>query len=421
MSPPIAELVASFDGARLWSDLEALATFRDEGASPHTRRAFGDSYETARAWLREQMDEAGLTTRRDAAGSLIGHQPGAHDLPPLVVGSHIDTVDGGGRFDGALGVLAAVELVRSLARADYVLAHPIEVVDFTAEEPNRYGSSCIGSRAWSGTLDARLLALTDADGETLAEAMRRAGGEIEQLGTARRSAESIAAYIELHIEQGPVLEREQLDVGVVSGIVGIRRVHARLTGRAAHAGTTPVGTRRDALAVASEVVLAVEQEARAAAGELIGTVGRLAVEPNAPNVVPGLVELSLEVRSLDEQRLDASLERIEATAQKAGADRQVAVAFSLLSELPAVAADPRLVAALEEGAAVAGAGTMRQPSWGGHDASQIARVAPVGMLFAPSRDGLSHHPDEWTSPEQCAIAGRTLLAGLALLDEQLAG
>ena len=421
MSEHAAALAARVQGDRLWADLETLAGFLDEGGSLYTRRAFGVAYEEARGWLRSQMEAANLVTRRDSAGTLVGSRVGRRELPALVTGSHIDTVEGGGRFDGALGVLAALELARVLDEARHTLAHPLEVVDFTAEEPNRYGSSCVGSRAWVGTLDSRLLGLTDDTGEALATAIARAGADAEQIDEARRGPGSIAAYVELHIEQGPVLEREGVDVGVVSGIVGIRRVKATAVGRAAHAGTTPIGARSDALATAAQIVLVVEAEARAAEGELIGTVGRLVAEPNAPNIVPGHVELSLELRSLDESRLDASLARIEEASQAAGAERGVAVSFELLSHLAPAPSDSRVVAALEDGARAAGVPARMMPSWGGHDASQIATIAPVGMLFAPSRNGLSHHADEWTSPEHCELACRSLLAGLVLLDERLAG
>ena len=414
------ELCGHVRGERLWADIETLASFRDEGAPPYTRRAFGPAYEEARTWLRAQMNAAGLVTRRDSAGTLIGSREGARALPALVTGSHIDTVDAGGRFDGALGVLAALELARALAAAGYQLAHPLEVVDFTAEEPNAYGSSLIGSRAWAGTLEERLLALTDDTGEPLSAALARAGGDVARLGEARRAEGSIAAYVELHIEQGPVLERANLDVGVVSGIVGIRRMRAVATGQASHAGTTPIDSRHDALGSAAEIVLAVEQEARRADGELIATVGRALVEPNAPNVVPGRVELSFELRSLEEGLLDEALGRIELTAMEAGVERGVEVAFMPLSRIEPVPADARVIAALEEGAEAASAQVRQMPSWGGHDASQVGSIAPIGMLFAPSRDGVSHNADEWTSPEQCELACRSLLAGLVLLDERLA-
>ena len=366
------------------------------------------------------MESAGLETRRDASGTLVGSRAGAHERPALVTGSHIDTVDGGGRFDGALGVLAAVELARVLAEAGHVLGHPLEIVDFTAEEPNPYGSSCVGSRAWAGTLDARLLELTDDAGETLATAIARAGADAERIADARRESGSIAAYVELHIEQGALLEQAALDVGVVSGIVGIRRLKVTATGQAAHAGTTPIDSRRDALATAAEIVLAVEAEARATERELIGTVGRLVAEPNAPNIVPSYVELSFELRSLDDSQLDDGLTRIQEAGQAAAGERGVAVTFEPLSQLAPAPSDPRIISALEDGARAAGAQARTMPSWGGHDASQIATIAPVGMLFAPSRDGLSHHAEEWTSPEQCERACRSLLAGLVTLDDRLA-
>lgn len=414
-----AELASGVQIERLWADLVALADFQDEGAAPYTRRAFRPAYEEGRQWLDATMAAAGLRTSRDAAGSLVGTRGGGQDLAPLVLGSHTDTVEAGGRFDGALGVLAAVEIARVLAESDHGLAHPLEVVDFTAEEPNAYGSSCIGSRAWAGVLDGALLDQTDADGEPLARALPRAGADLDALDSARREPGSLAAYVELHIEQGPLLERGGKDVGVVNGIVGIRRYAASLTGRASHAGTTPIDQRSDALATAAALVLAVEREAREADGALIGTVGRMLVEPNAPNVVPGRVELAFELRSLDDERIELALERIAADATSAGAERGVAVSIATRSQLAPVLADEHVVSALEAGARHVGASAASIPSLGGHDASQIAAIAPVGMLFAPSRDGISHHADEWTSPEQCAMATRALLGGLVALDASL--
>ncbi|MEZ5102688.1 MAG: M20 family metallo-hydrolase [Thermoleophilia bacterium] len=408
------------DAQRLWDDLMTLADILDEGAPPHTRLAFGPAYARARDWLTGRFEDAGLAVRRDAAGSLIGARPGRRDLPPLAVGSHVDTVDGGGRFDGPLGVLAALELARSLADAGETLEHPLEIVDFTAEEPNPYGSSCVGSRAWAGTLDTRLLALENADGEPLATALVRAGGDPGRVHEAHRPAGVLAAYVELHIEQGPILERDGLDAGVVTGIVAIRRLLISLAGKASHSGTTPIDVRRDALPAAAEVVLATERESRAAPGELLATVGWLRVEPNAPNIVPGRVELVVEARSLDPARRDAALDAIAATARAAGEARRLDVDVRHLSEVPAVVCDPRIVAALEAGCAEVGATSRRLTSGAGHDASQVSHVAPVGMLFAPSRDGLSHHADEWTSPEQCALAADALLAGVRALDRALA-
>ena len=407
------------DGARLWSELTALASILDEGSAPFTRRAFGRAYSEARDWLTGRMEEAGLSVRRDAAGSVVGSIGGAQDIPPIALGSHIDTVEGGGRFDGTLGVLAAVEVARTLADAGETLDHPLEIIDFTAEEPNPYGSSCVGSRAWAGSLDQRLLELTDVAGETLADALPRGGGDPARIDEARREPGSLAAYLELHIEQGPVLERDDVAVGIVTGIVAIKRVSVILTGHASHAGTTPMDARRDALAAAAELVLAVESAGVASGGELVATVGKAHIEPNAPNVIAGRVEVSVEVRSLARELRDPALGGICEAARAAAGSRQVEVEIRPLSELAPAVADERIIQALESGCASIGATSRRLPSWGGHDASQVAQIAPFGMLFAPPRDGLSHHADEWTSPEQCATAADALLVGLLELDKML--
>lgn len=412
--------VNRIDGARLWSDLEALAGIIDPGSTPFTRRAFGPAYAEARHWLVSRMEEAGLVVRRDAVGTVIGSTPRTRSPPPIVLGSHIDTVEGGGRFDGALGVLAALEVARTLADSGATLNHPLEIVDFTAEEPNPYGSSCIGSRAWAGTLNQQLLERTDADGETLADALPRAGGDPHRIDEARRAPGSVAAYLELHIEQGPVLEREGASVGIVTGIVSIRRVSVILSGHASHAGTTPMDVRQDALPAAAELVLAVERTARASGGELVATVGKARIEPNAPNVIPGRAELSLEVRSLSHRLCDAALDEVGQTARAAAKARGLNVDIRERSRLDTVTADERIVQALERGCTSIGVRAMQLPSWGGHDTSLISLIAPVGMIFAPSRGGLSHHPDEWTSPDQCAEAADALLAGLRELDRSFA-
>lgn len=401
----------------VWDDIEALAGFLDAGAPRYTRRPFGPAYAEARAWLAGRMAAAGLDVHGDAAGNLVGRRAGAEALPPIVLGSHVDTVRGGGRFDGALGVLAAIEVVRALSAEP--LRHPIEVVDFVAEEPTDYGPSTVGSRAWAGMLDETLLAARNADGETLAEALPRAGADLAHLAEARRESGSIAAYLELHIEQGDELERAGLDVAVVTGIVGIDRYTVVLDGEAAHSGTTPIRRRRDALAGAAEVVLGVEQEARAQPGKLVGTVGRLDVEPNAANVVPGRAELVLELRALGRDALEETAARVRALVEDLCARRGLGVETSLLSRVPPAHADPDVLEALERGCAAAGRSCTRLPSWAGHDASQIAQIAPFGMLFAPSRGGVSHHPDEWTSPEQVEAATDALLAGVRELDRGL--
>jgi N-carbamoyl-L-amino-acid hydrolase len=400
----------AIDGDRLWADLATLATFVDPGTGPYDRVVFGDAYAEGRAWLAGRMEEAGLEVRRDTAGNLIGRVAGRRALPAIATGSHTDTVLGGGRFDGPLGVLASLEVARALADAGAQLEHPLEVVDFVGEEPNRYGSSTVGSRAWAGTLDERLLAHTDAAGESLRDALPRAGANVARLAEARRAPGELAAYVELHIEQGPVLEREGLDVAIVSGIVAIRRLRIVLDGAAAHSGTTGMDVRRDALAAAAE------GEARSADGEALATVGCAVVEPNAPNVVPGRVTLVLEARALDGDVVEHVLERIVGAGRAAAGARGVVLSATPLSEVAAARADPAVVEALVRGCEAEGITWRRLPSFAGHDASQISLICPFGMLFAPCRDGVSHHPDEWVEPASASRAAQALLAGILALD-----
>lgn len=410
-------------GERVWRNLETLAAFIDEGMPLYTRRAFEPAYEAGRRWLGQCMAEAGLTVRRDAGGNLVGVLPSSHhdaETLSIVIGSHTDTVVGGGRFDGALGVLAGLEVARALSCASAGLAHDLEIVDFLAEEPTDYAVSTVGSRTWAGTLRREHLERRNPQGESLADALRRIGVDPDGIMAARREPGEIAAYIELHIEQGPVLEHRGLDVGIVTGIVSIRRLAVAVKGVAAHSGTTPMGDRRDALAGAAELVLAVEHAARESAGGVVATVGKIHVDPNASNVVPGLVECIVELRSLTAEALELVERRLQSAAEQARSTRGLEITVTEISVVPAAVADPRVVAALERGSAASGASSMRVASWAGHDASQVASIAPFGMLFAPSKGGVSHHPDEWTAPRQVAVAVQALYHGLLEVDRAVA-
>ena len=271
MSDPRARPAITPNLDRLQSDWERLSSFRAEGLPGWTRRPFTPAYRAARAWLADRMAAAGLTPEIDAAGNLIGRRAGrgrppvarapggpAGELQPIMVGSHTDTVTGGGRFDGSIGVLGAIEIVRCLEEAQRELAHPLEVVDFLAEEPTDFGISTVGSRGLVGALGAEALGRRDPQGQTLAEAIASVGGRPELIAAAARRPGSVALYLELHIEQGPVLETEGLRLGVVTGLTGIARCRMLIEGRADHAGTTPMAARRDALAAAAEIVLALE-------------------------------------------------------------------------------------------------------------------------------------------------------------------
>lgn len=411
------------DPARLWRRLETLSRFTRPDL-PWTRRAFSPEFTAARAWLADEFASAGLAVHTDAAGNLIGRREGrVPGAPALVSGSHSDTVLQGGRFDGILGVLAALEVAHALHDAGQTWHHPLEVVDFLAEEPTDHGVSCVGSRAQAGLLDLPLLQAADAQGETLADALKRIGGAPESIDSARRAPGSVAAFVELHIEQGPVLEQEGLAIGAVTHIVGIHRVEVTVTGQPDHAGTTPMHLRHDALAGAAAIVTLAHHRALALSQPgryVVATVGRLAVEPNATNTVPGRVRMSLEVRSDDPQVLRTFVdELLQATAGEMQRCRVTAAARTLTQTQP-TQADERVIAAIEQAARRHGHAHRRMPSGAGHDAVPMARLAPMGMVFIPCRGGRSHCAEEWSEPAQVLAGTQVLAAALQGLDAQLA-
>ncbi|MFS8664371.1 MAG: Zn-dependent hydrolase [Limnochordales bacterium] len=407
------------DGARIQEALERFARIGGTGDGGVQRLCFSEEDRRAREALRRWWEELGLAVRIDAAANMFARREADGAGPVILLGSHMDTVPRGGRFDGALGVIVATEVVRCLMEAGIRTRHPLELVNFTGEEPNPFGRSTIGSRAVAGRLSPEELRAVGPGGETLAQAMARFGGDPDHIERARRSRRDVAAYLELHIEQGRVLEKAGLPVGVVTHIAGIRRLGCRLLGEANHAGTTRMAERRDAAAGAAEVVLAVEELVRAAGEPAVGTVGRLEIFPNAPNIVPGAAALTVELRHVDGGALEAlakaCTERIAAIAARRGLTAHVEVA---MASAP-VPMHPGVVAAVERGCAQAGVPFMRLPSMAGHDASQMAAVAPTGMLFVASRDGKSHSPEEWSDPEAIEQGAQAMLAAVLELDRQL--
>ena len=407
-------VAATVNLSRLEADLEALATFRDPQLPGWSRTVFSAPYLQSRDWVAGRMTDAGLSVTRDAAGNLVGKLTADGD-PCLVAGSHTDTVSGGGRFDGPLGVLAAIEAARCVVESGRRLRHELRVVDFLGEEPNEFGLSCVGSRAVGGTLGAEQLGLKDKTGRTLADALRTAGGKPDEIAAAAWRADEMAAYVELHIEQGPVLETARVPLGIVTGIAGIARAKVVLRGRADHAGTTPMAARHDALAAAAEIVLAVEE--LAADGDGVGTCGRLESQPGALNVVPGSAEIGLEFRSTDPAWLDSRLDRLATAVRDLSQRRGVEADLTRLSRTEPVATSAEVRAASERAIDRLGLGWLSLPSGAGHDAVQMARLGPVGMLFVPSRDGRSHCPEEWTEPRHLEAGAAALLASLLELDE----
>lgn len=410
------------DAERLWRRLEALAAIT-EPDQPWTRRSFTPRFLEGRAWLAGEFRAAGLETAIDAAGNLVGRRPGTvPGLKPILLGSHSDTVPSGGRYDGMLGVLAALEVAQVVDSSGESLRHPLEVIDFLAEEPSEFGLSCIGSRALAGALAVADLGRTRPDGMTLAQGIAYVGGDPAALAAVRRAADATAAYLELHIEQGRVLESEGLPIGIVTDIVGIRRERWQITGRADHSGATPMNLRQDALVGAAHVIAEASTAARAtlgAARPLVATVGHVVVEPNAANAVPGRVTLTLEIRSGDE----AAVRRFGPDLEQATRGRLAELGLDLVRTavshtMPTRCAEP-LRAAIRTAAAGLGLASRDLPSGAGHDAVFVAATGPVAMIFTPCRDGRSHAPEESITPSQAAAGADVLLATTRRLDMNL--
>ena len=407
---------------RLWSDLETNGGFGATVRDPPDRwgrtvRCGSEANRRAREYLVERLEDADLEVRVDAVGNVAGRwtPPGADpDADPVAAGSHLDSVPDGGIFDGPLGVYAALEAVRAMQEAGVELQRPIEVVSFTEEEGGRFADGLLGSSVAAGerSLD-QALALSDGE-TTLEEALDVIGFR----GEGRLDAAAWDAWLELHVEQHTELERVGLQAGIVTDITGITHCTVTITGEANHAGTTPMAERTDALAAASELVLAVEAAAteRTEVDEAaVGTVGSVRVEPNATNVVPGVVELGIDVRSVETDSMDQVVAACRGELSRLEAERGVETTFERPFHLEPTPMADRCRAALEAGAAGAGVEATSLHSGAAHDSMHVARVTDAGMLFAPSRDGVSHNPREWTDPGDCAAATRVLTGALAKL------
>ncbi|MFL9827019.1 Zn-dependent hydrolase [Rhodoplanes sp. SY1] len=411
------------DQDRLWADLMALAAHTDPD-KPWTRRSFTPRFLDGRDWLARRFREAGLTVRIDAAGNLIGRREGrVPGAKAITIGSHSDSVPSGGRFDGPAGVLAGLEVARALADRGIALDHAFEVIDFLAEEPSEYGLSCVGSRGMAGALGPNELAMTGPGGETLGAAIARVGGAPERLAEAVR--DDIAAYLELHIEQGTVLESQKLDGGIVTAIVGITRLEIVFAGEAAHAGTVGMRSRRDASLAAASAVLAVRDVATAlldrGEGYVVATTGIVTVSPGAANVVPGEARVVVDARAETKALCGLLVAGIESRIRAIAAETGVTVArFATLSSNDPSTCDPHLRQALAESAAALGAGTTVMASGAGHDAAFVSRIAPAAMLFIPCREGRSHCPEEWSEPGEVAAGTAVLFEAVTRLDRTLA-
>ena len=409
----------AINAARLNQTLDELGKF---GETPEgmDRLAFSPADVESRVYTMGLMREAGLDVRIDTGGNIIGRRAGSDDsLPAIAMGSHTDTVPLGGRYDGALGVMGAIEVLKTLAENGQVTRHPLEAIVFTNEEGTRFHRWLIGSRAMAGMLEPEDLVAVDAEGVSLGERMADIGGDLSRVSEAARKPGDLAAYFELHIEQGPYLYRSGTPIGVVTGITGRGVFEMEISGMSNHAGTTPMGERRDALVAASKLVVQVQR--MAAEDEIcrVATAGALGVHPNAVNVVPGRATVGVEIRDLDMSALEAAERELTRLAGQSEKEDGVEITINRHRFTDAVPITQGMQDWVGEASERAGFAWERVPSGAGHDAQAIASIAPMAMVFVPSVGGISHAIEEYSSPEDCANGTQVLLELLLLADERL--
>lgn len=404
---------------RLRETLEKLSTFGRNPDGGVTRLGFSAADMAARQYAIGLMKQAGLEVRVDPAGNIFGRRAGTENLPVLLFGSHIDSVPHGGNFDGDVGSLGAIEVIRALNDGHIRTRHPLEVVIWTNEEGDHFGVGVFGSSAAAGTLDPAVLQRRDEQGLTLADWLRRYGQNPADIAKAKIAPGTVAAYVELHIEQGGVLYARKIPIGVVEGIVGIGWWKCVATGFANHAGTTPMNQRRDALAAAARAVLAVREEVRSMPGRQVGTVGMMKVEPGAFNIIPGRVEFSVELRDLDAAKVKRMWAGVQARFAQISREENVPIECTELDfDQPAIV-NPEVQQTIRDAAHQAGLAFLDMPSGAGHDAQNAARFAPMGMIFVPSRNGISHSPLEFTPWNDVADGAEVLYRTILLLDQRL--
>jgi N-carbamoyl-L-amino-acid hydrolase len=408
------------DAAALRQRIEALSVFgRPAGgtfADGVSRVAYSDADVAGRGYVMQLMRAAGMTPRIDPAGNIFGVRPGTDpSLKPILFGSHIDSVPSGGNFDGDLGTLAAIGVIDTLNRVNTRTRHPLEVVVWAAEEGVAFNRGLSSSRIVAGDV-----APSDMEqvwnGMRRGDAIRKIGGNPEAILDARREKGSWRGYFELHIEQGGTLERAQTAVGVVEGIVAIERYEATITGFANHAGTTPMADRQDAVIALSQLALAVREIVTSRPGRQVGTVGRIEISPNAPNVVPGEARAVIELRDLSPATLRALADDIRARARRIAEETRTTIAITSASSNPPALADSGMQDIIERAAGSLRLSSARLPSGAGHDAQMMAQLTPMGMIFVPSVGGISHSPRELTSWQDCTNGANVLLASILHLD-----
>lgn len=404
---------------RLWNNLMRLGEIGKSAEGGITRLPFTKEDLKARELVKQLMKKAGLAVREDAVGNLIGRKAGNDPaLPAVLIGSHLDSVFNGGVFDGSLGVLAGIETLQSMNEKNIQTKHPIEVYAFRDEEGCRFNFSFLGSRGATGGLTPSDLEFKDKEGISIGGAMQSCSLEPMEYSKAARRPEEIKAYLELHIEQGKVLECSNLPIGIVTGIASSLRLLVTVTGKADHAGATPMNLRYDALVVAAQIISVVEKEAKATQSA-VGTVGRIQAYPGGINIIPGKVEFTIDLRDVSPEVGLKLEESILSQAREICRQRGLELKVDIMQRVPPAPCSEEIITTILESCKKLDIKTMKLPSGAGHDAMQMINICPIGMIFVRSKNGISHHPEEWSSVEDCALGAKVLYETVLKLAEEI--
>ena len=400
---------------RIRRDIENINAFNATPGNGITRLTFSAQYQGALNYVLEHLDQLGATVSICRGGNIRGRLAGSDEnAPAVMMGSHLDTVVNGGQFDGVVGVVTALEAARSIVEDGIAHRLPVDVVIFPEEEGSRFGRGLLGSSIWTGKLNAdRLSSIEDANGVTYPEAMARAGLIVNDSYLLKPSV--LAAMFEVHIEQGAILEKRKHRIGLVEAIAGIQQLNIVIKGTADHAGTTPMADRSDPLQAAARIIIAIDKIAKSTGPHTVATVGRITCQPGQVNVIPGLVSFSVDVRDSNKELLDSAVATIRRTVQTLCDERELEVAFSRLVEAEPVVLSEVILELLENKSREQNIEPYRMISGASHDTALVAELTKAGMIFVPSRDGLSHCPQEFTRLDDIALGCEILLAAVVEL------